>query len=260
MERLNKTYFSNLSIHGREDFREMMFMNLVFCNINRRWINCDRIFFLKCQILRKNIPEILADFDIKRLPTNLESKATKFIEKFSEINVAEKRLGNIKDLLTLINEFLNRAMKKREVELDSLLFYLFYCILMASPRNMVSDVKLLYMSLPKEQEIRILGNLAVQLLASLQFLSKFISDLCRELLLPNSKIYDRSEVKNLRSLFNLEDLETPELQRNDLISQTSMPKSEGIEIKELMEDALQKEELEDEYTLKKKKDMLRKLF
>jgi hypothetical protein len=72
---------------------------------------------------------------------------------------------------------------------------------------MVSDVKMLYMSLSKEDEIRILGNLAVQLLASLQFLSNFISELCREVREPNPEVYDPLKVSFLREFYKLGNLE-----------------------------------------------------
>lgn len=201
--RLDLSYFGA----GRsltDETKRKIFMNLIFCNMRRRWLKCNLIFFLKCKILRENIFEIISDFGIKRLPRNLEAKATSYIVNFSKIGLAEKRLEQIRQLLTLVSEFLKRARKKKEVELDSLLLYLFYCILLACPRNMVSDVKLLYMSLPKEDEIRILGNLAVQLLASLQFLSKYISDLCKELRIPNHSIYDFSEVGSLRKRVGLD--------------------------------------------------------
>jgi hypothetical protein len=164
--------------------------------------------------LKQNILEIIADFDIKRLPRNLEAKAINYIDNFSKIDLAENRLDQIKFLLTLISNFLKRYRKKKEIELDSLLLYLFYCILMACPRNMVSDVKLLYMSLSKEDEIRILGNLAVQLLASLQYLSSFISELCRKLRVVNKSIYDKSQVEEIRRSFNLEIIEKDEIKEN----------------------------------------------
>lgn len=211
IRRLDLSYFGA----GRpltDEVKRRIFMNLIFCNMRRRWLACNLIFYLKCKILRQNIFEIVADFGIKRLPRNLEAKAVAYIENFAKIDLAEKRLEQIKQLLTLVSEFLKRARKKKEVELDSLLLYLFYCILLACPRNMVSDVKLLYMSLPKEDEIRILGNLATQLLASLQFLSKFISDLCREVRVPNHSIYDSPQVKRLRREAGLVQLKSAKLE------------------------------------------------
>lgn len=126
-----------------------------------------------------------------------------YLLDFEKIDLATRRLEHVRQLLTLISNFLKRSRKKKEVELDSLLLYLFYCIIMARPRHMVLDVKLLYMCLSKDDEIRILGNLATQLLASLQFLSNYISELCREVREVNSGIYDSGKVAGLRRGYGL---------------------------------------------------------
>lgn len=200
---MNLTYFSHKS-SSNYSLKKKIFMNLFFGNNKRTWIKCDKIFYLKCKILKKNIVLLLEDFEIKRMPNNLENKAIKNILSFCETKENSKRLGNIKDLLSLINQFLSRSRQKTEVELDSLLLYLFYCIVMASPLNFVSDVKILYMSLAKEDEIRIMGNLAVQLIASLQFLSRFISDICREVKSVNQTVFNPDLVDDIRADYGLE--------------------------------------------------------
>ena len=161
---------------------------------------------MKCRILHRILPDVIADLGIKRLPVHFEDRAKKYIEKFSQTNVPAKKLDYIRSLLTLVNEFLKRGLCKNDVELDSLLLYLFYCIVLAEPRNMVSDAKLLYISLAKEDEIRLLGNLAVQVLAALQFLSDFVSDLCRRMRRAKFFVSRAEQVATLRAEFDLEPL------------------------------------------------------
>lgn len=158
---------------------------------------------MKCRILNQVLPDVIVDLGIKRLPHHFEERAKKFIEKFSQTNIPAKKLDYIRSLLTLVNEFLRKGLCKNEVELDSLLLYLFYCIVIAEPRNMISDAKLLYMSLDKDDEIRLLGNLAVQLLSALQFLTVFVSDLCGRMRRAKFFVSKREQVPFLREQFKL---------------------------------------------------------
>ena len=204
--RLNKTFFAGTSKFISPEQKKIMALDLFFCNISKPFILNDRLFLMKCRILHRILPDVIADLGIKRLPVHFEDRAKKYIEKFSQTNVPAKKLDYIRSLLTLVNEFLKRGLCKNDVELDSLLLYLFYCIVLAEPRNMVSDAKLLYISLAKEDEIRLLGNLAVQVLAALQFLSEFVSDLCRRMRRAKFFVSRAEQVATLRAEFDLEPL------------------------------------------------------